>query len=126
MLGKVHVLDPEIWLRFENNEPLDPNKRPLTPVEHGEELFVKRACKGCHSIDGVDGIGPSFKGLFGKTETLTDGSTVLVDDNYIMESINNPDLKIVKDFVPGQMPSFEGQLSQEDIADIITYIKTLK
>ena len=129
MFGKVHVLDPETWLRFVNKEPLDPNDRPKTPLELGEELYVKRACKGCHSTDGLAIIGPSFKGLYGKTESvMINGveSQVTVDDNYIMESIKQPEAKLVTGYPAKTMPAYEGQLTDEDIANLITYIKTLK
>ncbi len=126
MLGKVHVLDPDTWERFEKNLPLDPNAVPLTPLENGKELFTKRACIGCHSIDGSPANGPTFLGIYGKQETLSDGSVITVDDNYIMESIKRPNVKLVQGYPTGLMPAFEGQLSDEDIADIITYIKTLK
>jgi cytochrome c oxidase subunit 2 len=125
MLGKVHVLDPETWLRYENNEPLDPNKKILTPEEEGEELYVKRACNGCHSKDGTAGIGPTFKGLMGRVETLNDGSRVTVDDNYIRQSINKPDSQIVKGYEPKKMPSFEGQLTEKQLSSIIEFLKTL-
>jgi cytochrome c oxidase subunit 2 len=126
MLGKVHVLDPEIWLRFENNLPLDPNKRPLTPLENGEQLYVKRACEGCHSRDGSQVIGPTFKGLYGRSEIMADGTQITADENYIVESILYPNRKIVKGYPANQMPSFEGQLSEQDISDLITFIKTLE
>ena len=126
MLGTVHVLDEASWERFQNNEPLDPNAAPLTPVEHGEDLFVKRGCLGCHSTDGTAGIGPTFKGLYGKKEVLADGTTVDVEDNYLMESIYRPNVKLVAGYNAGLMPAFEGQLTDDDVADLITYIKTLK
>ena len=122
MLGKVHVLSPDDWQKYENNE-LFP---VLTPLEEGEKLFVERGCKGCHSIDGSAGTGPTAFGLMGREEALQDGSTIIVDENYIVESIKYPNEKLVAGYSAGQMPSFEGQLTDEQIDHIITYIKTLQ
>ena len=126
MLGKVHVLDAVKWERFERNEPLDPEAPPLSPLEHGAKLFSGHGCKSCHSIDGASGIGPTFLGLMGREEVLSDGSKITVDENYIVESIKYPKRKLVQGYSPEQMSSFEGILSDEDISDIITYIKSLK
>jgi len=129
MLAKVHVLDIETWERFENNLPLDPNAAPMSPVEHGEDLYVKRGCKGCHSTDGSKVIGPTFAGLYNRESTvLVDGAptTVTADENYISESIRNPKAKLVEGYDPNAMPAFEGLLTDEDIDDLIAFIKTLK
>lgn len=96
-----------------------------SPLKRGEELFKTKLCATCHSIDGTRLVGPSMKGLYGKTEELADGSKVVVDDEYIKESILNPSAKIVKSYPPA-MPSFKGQLSEEDIKSLIEYIKSLK
>jgi len=122
MLGKVHVLSPDDWQKYENNE-LFP---VLTPLEEGAKLFVDRGCQGCHSIDGSAGTGPSFLNLMGREEALKDGSTITVDENYIVESIKYPNKQLVAGYSAGQMPSFEGQLTDEQIDNIITYIKTLQ
>ncbi len=125
MLGKVHVLGPEAWDRWVRRVP-DPNSIPLTPVQRGEKLFSKWGCAGCHSIDGSPNIGPTFKSLMGRAESMSDGQNIIVDENYIMESINQPDRQIVAGYPKGQMPAFEGQLSQQDITDIIDYIKSVE
>ena len=57
---------------------------------------------------------------------MADGSSVTADENYIMESIKNPNLKIVKGFNPNQMPAFEGLLSEEEIMGVIEFIKEQK
>lgn len=130
MLAKVHVLDAPTWERFINNEPLDPNAVELPPVENGEQLYTKLACVGCHTPDGSGGgIGPTFKGLYGREEVVVvDGQeqTITVDDNYIMESIKYPEAKLAAGYPSGQMPAFDGILSDDEIGDIIAYIKTLK
>ncbi|MCB1041996.1 MAG: cytochrome c oxidase subunit II [Acidobacteria bacterium] len=124
MLGKVHALGPEAWDRWVRRVP-DPDAVQLSPAERGAKLYSKWGCLGCHSTDGSPNIGPTFKNLMGRSESFADGSTVVVDENYIMESIKQPNAKIVAGFKPDQMPAFEGQLSQQDITDLIDYIKTL-
>lgn len=90
----------------------------------GDKLFAMKGCAGCHSIDGTKGVGPSLKGLYGKMENLEGGEQVKADENYIRESILVPAAKIVAGYPPA-MPSFQGQLSDEEVGNLIDYIKTL-
>ena len=95
--------------------------------ESGQQIAQTAGCAGCHSIDGTKIVGPSWKGLFGKTEIFADGSTAVVDAAYIRESILTPSAKVVADFPDGVMPkTFADQLSEEQIADLIAYIMSLK
>ena len=95
------------------------------PIELGHDLYAARGCAQCHSIDGSRVIGPTFKGLYGRTEHLTDGKDIQADDNYIRESILQPTAKVVAGYAP-VMPTYEGKLSDLEISAIIQYIKTLK
>jgi cytochrome c oxidase subunit II len=95
-----------------------------TPEGRGQALVVANGCAACHSINGAPGIGPTWFGLFGRTEELTDGSTVVVDDAYVHESIKTPQEKIVAGFENQLMPTYD--FTDEQIADIIAYIKTLR
>lgn len=95
------------------------------PVAYGERLYKQQGCETCHSTDGSTKIGPSFKGLFGKTETFADGSSAQVDENYLRESIEDPQAKIVKGF-PASMPTFKGKLKTSQLRSIIEFIKTQK
>jgi len=101
-----------------------------TSNEHpGLTVLKKNACLSCHTQDGSRLVGPSFKGVFGKTETvLVDGTEteIVVDRDYIIESIKNPNAKIVEGFQPGLMISYEGTISDEDINHIVDYLETLK
>ena len=95
--------------------------------ERGQQVAQTAGCAGCHSIDGTVIVGPSWKGLFGKTETFADGSTAVVDAAYIRESILTPSAKVVADFPDGVMPkTFGDQLSEEQIVDLIAYIMSLE
>lgn len=88
----------------------------------GFEVAQKQGCLGCHSVDGTAGAGPTWKGLFGKTETLEDGSTVVVDETYFREAIGTPNASVVKGFAP-IMPPY--QLSEEDLKALIEYARSL-
>jgi cytochrome c oxidase subunit II len=90
----------------------------------GALTYNQMGCATCHSLDGTRKVGPSFKGLFGRSETLIGGS-VTVDENYIRESILEPQAKVVEGFPPS-MPTFKGQLSDRRIAGLVEYIKTQK
>ncbi len=97
----------------------------LPPGQKGKELAEKSGCLACHTIDGTAKIGPTWKGLFGRTVELADGAKLTADDNYIRESIYEPNAKVVKGFQP-VMPAYKGQLKDDDVTAIIAYIKTLK
>ena len=97
--------------------------KPL--AERGEELLERSGCLACHSLDGTAKIGPTLKGLYGKKIVFADGTSTTADDNYIRESILDPNAGVVKGFQP-VMPTFKGVLKDEDITAIIVYIKTLK
>jgi cytochrome c oxidase subunit 2 len=95
-----------------------------TPEGRGQALVAANGCAACHSLNGSPGIGPTWLGLSGRTEELTDGTTVVVDDAYIHESIKAPQAKIVAGFENQLMPTYG--FTDEQIADIIAYIKTLR
>jgi cytochrome c oxidase subunit 2 len=92
----------------------------LSLVEQGRLLAESRACVACHSIDGGSGIGPTWQGLFGKTETLADGTTVVVDAEYLKESILNPNAKMVQGYAPLMPP---GSYTEAELDALITYIR---
>lgn len=100
-------------------------ERGKTPEGQGQALTVRNGCIGCHSIDGSPNTGPTWLHMYGEEVALNDGTTVIVDDAYISESIHDPNAKIVDGFPsPSPMPVFD--LTDEQIANIIAYIKTLK
>lgn len=98
--------------------------------EHpGLALLKQNACLTCHSQDGSKIIGPSFKGVFGKTEiVVTDGveREIVIDEAYISRSIKQPNADVVKGYMKGLMVSYEAVLTDEQIASITDYIKTLQ
>lgn len=120
----VHEQDEfENWLASNSGGASQPSD--LTLPEWGEQVSQQYACMTCHVPDG-SGQAPSWNGLFGSTENLADGSTVEVDENYIRESILEPDAKIVEGYSEGLMNTYQGTLNEEQITAIIEYIKTLE
>lgn len=95
-----------------------------TPEGRGQALVAANGCGACHSINGSPGIGPTWYGLAGSQVELTDGSVVTADDTYLHESIKAPQAKIVKGFENQLMPTYG--FTDEQIADLIAYIKTLR
>lgn len=95
-----------------------------TPEGHGQILVSANGCAACHSINGASGIGPTWFGLFGSQVELADGSVVTADEAYLTESIKAPQAKIVAGFETQLMPTYG--FPDEDIADIVAYIKTLR
>ena len=123
MLSQVVVHPPggfERWLDDASNLLAN-----LSPVEAGRKLSDAHGCKACHSIDGTPSIGPTWKGVFGKTHTLASGSSTVVEENYLRESIVEPNAKIVSGFAP-VMPTYKGRLKDAEITAIVEYIKSLQ
>lgn len=122
MLAKMHVVpapDFEKWLQE--------NEEGLTLAQKGEKLYNSKGCIACHSTDGSVKVGPSWRGLWGSTgHTMANGKSVTVDENYIRESILNPNADIVKGFSAGLMPAQQGLLTEDQLTALIEYIKTLK
>jgi cytochrome c oxidase subunit II len=94
-----------------------------TPAEEGRELFVQFDCTSCHE-SGTRQRGPALGNIYGKEQPLEGGQTAMVDETYVRESILDPRAKIVRGFQP-VMPSFRGQLTEEQIIALIAYIKSL-
>ncbi|RME57419.1 MAG: cytochrome c oxidase subunit II [Candidatus Dadabacteria bacterium] len=89
----------------------------------GYNLYKEKGCAACHSLDGSRRVGPSFKGLYGKTEDLQGGKKVKVDEKYIEHSIKEPASQIVAGFTPS-MPKIP--LSDEEIKSLVQFIKEVK
>ena len=94
-------------------------------AEKGKALFESSGCPGCHSIDGTPKVGPTLKGIFGRTVQLTDGRTITADEEYLRESLEDPNEYVVKGFQP-IMPTFKMTLKDDDLAAVIAYMKTLQ
>lgn len=90
-------------------------------VAQGQRLAGSLGCLACHSVDGNKGVGPSWLGLYGKTETLADDSSVKVDESYIRDSVLHPNAKIVKGYA-AVMPVLAP--SDEELNALIAFIKS--
>lgn len=91
-------------------------------AERGLELVIGQGCVACHTLDGRPGIGPTWQGMFGRTETMSDGSTVVVDEAYIRESIERPGARVVAGYNNIMLPY---QFSDEDMAAIIEFARQM-
>jgi cytochrome c2 len=120
-------LNPEDLIENFDPQLVLANNEESPDAISGKEIFLKYGCIACHAIDdNVAGkIGPSVKGLYGAKRVFKDGTTAIADDAYIKESIVDPGAKIVEG-KEGEMPSFLGVLSDQDINSVILYFKTLK
>jgi len=121
MKAKMHVVSREKYEEWLGSEPY----KDLQPVEVGRKVYQSR-CVACHNLTDQKNVGPGWKGIFGKMEKLEGGTEVLVDENYLRESILDPNAKIVLGFPRGVMPTQAGQLSEQEIMGVIELIKSLK
>lgn len=97
----------------------------LNLAQQGKHLSETRGCIACHSADGSSKIGPTFKALYGHAVELSDGSHVQADENYLRQSIEEPQARLVKGYSP-VMPTFKGQMNSVEINALVAYIKSLK
>ena len=119
MIGRVVVMQPHDYQAWLAGEPAGRSMHAS-----GEELFTERACATCHRPDSA-ARAPSLQGLVGRKVLLQDGRTVMADEAYVRESILLPQAKIVAGYQP-IMPTFKGQLDEEDLIQLIAYIKGLR
>lgn len=129
MIGTVTVMEPEEydkWLeenKWGTNNLLPTRRKPETKVEAGERLFVEMDCVSCHGPK-EDGKYVSLAGIFGTERHTDDGRVVTADDDYLRKSIYQPDAFVVSGHEPS-MPSFKGQLDEQQVLQLIAYIKSL-
>jgi len=100
-----------------------------SPAATGKRIMQNIGCFACHTIDGTRLVGPSFKGIWGETQTVATGRDkreVTVDEEYIKRSIFDPNADIADGYQKGLMLTYEGQLSDDDVNNIIEYLQTLK
>ncbi|MFV2072249.1 MAG: cytochrome c oxidase subunit II [Thermoanaerobaculales bacterium] len=107
----------ETWLEKASNF-----LETMNPVDAGRKLFQARGCTQCHSMDGSPKTGPTLLDVFGRTETMTNGEVLTIDENYIRESILEPGARIVAGF-EAVMPTYQGRLKDAEIMAIIEYLK---
>jgi len=118
MIGKVIAMDQADYERWQSGGGGEGSM-----AASGEKLFLQLGCSTCHRADS-GARGSNLNGLFGSTVQLSDGRKVVADEGYVRESIQNPPAKVVAGFQP-IMPSFQGQISEEGILQLVEYVKHL-
>jgi cytochrome c oxidase subunit 2 len=118
MIGWVYAMEPKDYQNW-----LSGGASEGSLAENGKKLFEQLACSNCHKEDN-SGRGPNLVGVFGKQVQLSGGGTVKADEAYIRESILQPQAKVVSGFEP-VMPTFQGLVSEEQIVQLIEYVKSL-
>lgn len=119
MIGRVVVMEPaefQAWLSGDTGS--------ADMAGSGQKLFEQLGCQSCHQAE-TGARGPTLAGLFNKQVQLADGRTVVADDTYLRESILNPQASVVAGYQP-IMPTFKGQISEEGLLQLLTYIKSLQ
>jgi cytochrome c oxidase subunit 2 len=118
MIGTVTVQTPEEYQAWLGTVPA-----PKALSADGDRLFAQYACNTCHKAE-PGGRGPALHGLYGTDVTLADGSRTRVDEAYLRESILMPSARMVQGYEP-IMPAYQGQLNEEALQQLISYIKSL-
>jgi cytochrome c oxidase subunit II len=119
MVGEVTVLTPEDYKKW-----LQESTSGMSLAQNGERLFASMGCNSCHSGNAT-ARGPNLAGVYGSRLTLTDGSQVLVNDAYIRDAILNPSQHVTAGFAP-IMPTYQGQISEDGLIDLVEYIKNMQ
>jgi cytochrome c oxidase subunit II len=119
MIGHVVVMAPAAfaaWLARGNGAQ--------TMAARGAARFRQYGCSGCHGAN-ASVHAPKLEGLFGKPVQLEGGGSVIADERYVHDSVMLPKKEITAGYAP-IMPSFQGQIAEEDLLDIVEYIKSLR
>jgi cytochrome c oxidase subunit 2 len=119
MIGTIVVMEPAAFQAW-----LAGGASGVSLASAGEKLFQDLACVTCHKADS-GARGPNLVGLFGRQVALFDGSTVTADETYIRESIVAPSAKVVAGYQP-IMPTFQGLVSEEQLLQLVAYVRSLK
>jgi cytochrome c oxidase subunit 2 len=121
MIGRIVAMEPAAFQSWLTGQ--EPGVPDLPPAVVGRQLFEQQGCATCHS--GQPGArGPRLNGVYGSKQALAGGGQVVADDAYIRESILNPQAKVVAGFQP-VMPTYQGLLSEENVMQLLAYVKTL-
>jgi cytochrome c oxidase subunit 2 len=118
MVGTIIAMEPTDFQTWLGGGPVSDS-----PVAAGEKLFTDLTCITCHRDDALS-RGPLLTNVFGHTVKLANGTSVVADEAYLRESIVNPQAKVVAGFPP-IMPTFQGLVSEEQLLQLIAYIKSL-
>ncbi len=123
MVGRVIAMEPteyEAWLRGDRGNG---GSAGQSMASAGQQIFQQQGCGSCHTDDDATRA-PLLKGLYGKPVALASGQTVVADEQYIRESILRSQAQIVAGYQP-LMPVYQGRISEDDLQQIVAYIKSL-
>src|SRR6202453_743879 len=119
MVGEVTVMTPGDYKKW-----LEQSTSGQSLAQNGERLFASMGCNSCHNGTAA-ARGPSLAGVYGSKLTLTDGQQVLVNDAYLRDAILNPSQHVTAGFAP-IMPTYQGQISEDGLIDLVEYIKNMQ
>jgi cytochrome c oxidase subunit 2 len=119
MIGEVTVLNPDDYQKWTQT-----STSGMSLAQNGERLFASIGCNACHSGSAA-ARGPNLAGVYGSKLKLVNGSEVLVNDAYLRDAILNPSQHLTAGYAP-IMPTYQGQVSEEGLIDLVEYIKTLQ
>ncbi len=120
MIGRIVAMEPRAFQTWLASGGVT---QQASLPDSGEQLFTQLGCVTCHR-DESGGRGPALTGVFGSQVQLANGDTVTADEAYLRESILNPTARMVAGYPP-LMPTYQGQVSEEGLAALIAYIKSL-
>ncbi|WP_260702856.1 cytochrome c oxidase subunit II [Edaphobacter flagellatus] len=119
MIGEVTVLTPDEYKKWTEG-----STSGMSLAQNGERLFASMGCNSCHNGEAT-ARGPNLAGVYGSKLRLANGSEVLVNDAYLRDAILNPSQHITAGYAP-IMPTYQGQISEEGLIDLVEYLKSLK
>ena len=126
MSGTVKIVPIKVYEKWLTEAGSEDDDLPLD--ELGAKLYTKKACITCHTLDGSALVGPSYlqtSQMWGQERVFDDGSSATIDDNYIRNSILEPQSQIVAGY-QGVMPTYQGVLNDRELDALIAFLKTLK
>src|ERR1700675_4706015 len=119
MIGEVTALSPDDYEKWTQE-----STSGMSLAQNGERLFASMGCNSCHSGSAA-ARGPNLAGVYGSKLQLTNGSQVLVNDAYLRDAILNPSQHITAGYAP-IMPTYQGQISEDGLIDLVEYIKNMQ
>jgi cytochrome c oxidase subunit II len=119
MIGEITVMTPGDYKKW-----LEQSNSGQSLAQNGERLFASMGCNSCHNGTAA-ARGPSLAGVYGSKLTLTDGRQILVDDAYLRNAILNPSEHVTAGFAP-IMPTYQGQISEDGLIDLVEFIKNMQ
>jgi cytochrome c oxidase subunit 2 len=118
MIGTITVLTPDDYKKW-----LNESTSGMSLAQNGERLFASLSCNACHN-GRPDARGPSLANVYNSKLRLANGQEAIADEAYLRDAILNPSEHVTQGYAP-IMPTYQGQISEEGLIDLVEYIKTL-